>query len=186
MKKLSKGTLKRIEKKALAAKEKRIAWFLLIVGIAGVIALIYNGRQYNLTIINFKYIALTHIIIGLISGLILYNNRKKSDGKNFKVIWHFIFSTIFFGGIFCCMFYITNKLWADENIYIMSYEINERHYEYRRTPNSADIAIDGIEKNIPFPNSTKAELDGSNFVELKLQKGLWGFLVIVDKKLVLK
>jgi hypothetical protein len=177
------GLTKKIERKLQAAKEKRLGKFFIFIGLMAFISFIYNGRQYNLTIIKFEYVVSAHITTGLFLGIMTLKYKEKSEGKDFNIIRHFIWTMLVYGSIFTSIFYLTNRQFADNVEYESSFQILERNRAYRTSTNYTVVSIQDFTKDINFPNNEMKELNSANYVTLTLCNGLWGFPIIKNSKL---
>lgn len=180
---MNRGLTKKIERKLQAAKDKRLGKFFIFIGLMAFISFIYTGRQYNLTIIKFEYVVAAHIASGLVFGILTLKYKEKSEGKDFNIFRHFIWTMLVYGSIFTGIFYLTNRQFADNVEYESSFQILERHRAYRSSTNYTVISIQDFTKDIYFPNNEMTELNNANYVTLTLCNGLWGFQIIKNSKL---
>ena len=180
---MNKQLRKKIEKKIQIAKEKRFGKLFIWVGLVAFISFIYSARQYQLTIVEFEFVVAAHIIIGLIFGILTLKYKEKLEGKDFNIFRHFIWTMLVYGEIFCGLFFMTNRQFADKKEYELSFQILERHRTYRNSVNYAIISVQDFKKDINFPNNEMTELNIANYVSLTLTKGLWGFPIIKKSKL---
>ena len=180
---MNRGLTKKIERKLQAAKDKRLGKFFIFIGLMAFISFIYTGRQYNLTIIKFEYVVAAHIASGLVFGILTLKYKEKSEGKDFNIFRHFIWTMLVYGSIFTGIFYLTNRQFADNVEYESSFQILERHRAYRSSTNYTVISIQDFTKDIYFPNNEMTELNNANYVTLNLCNGLWGFQIIINSKL---
>lgn len=180
---MNRGLTKKIERKLQAAKDKRLGKFFIFIGLMAFISFIYSGRQYNLTILKFEYVVAAHIASGLLFGILTLKYKEKSEGKDFNIFRHFIWTMLVYGSIFTGLFYLTNRQFADNEEYESSFQILERHRAYRSSTNYTVVSIQGFTKDINFPNNEMTELNNANYVTLTLSNGLWGFPIIKNSKL---
>lgn len=183
---MNKSLSKKIERKRQAAKDKELSTFFIFMGLIAFISFIYAGRQYNLTIIKFEYIVAAHIASGLVFGILTLRYKEKSEGKDFNIFRHFIWTMLVYSSMFTGIFYLTNRQFANKEEYESSFQILERHRAYKSLTNYTIISIQDFTKDIYFPNNEMTELNNANYVTLTLCNGLWGFPIIKNSKLTKK
>lgn len=174
---------RKLQGKEKRRKEEKISFLLLLLGLLAFICFIYSERQYDLTIVQFKYVVVINATAGVLLGGLTYVYRKKNQDKSINAVSHFVWAIIITGSITSAIFLSVNKEFPKSNDYIVKSKILERHEAYRHSTPYIRIDISGFTQDIHFPNNDMTEINNSNFVILTLKDGFFGFPVIIDKKL---
>jgi hypothetical protein len=140
-------------------------------------------RQFNnFTIIEFSEIIGVFFISGLFLGAVTYQYEKRFQGINFKVYDHFVISIIMYGSISCSTFFVLNEYFSGHKEYTQTTLILEKHKSHGRSASYIVVEIDGKERDINLSNKDFSRISLERFVNLKLKKGLFGFLLIKEVK----
>jgi hypothetical protein len=180
---MNKTILTKEERKSRLLRDKKRAWLVIFIGLLAFIAFVYSGRQYNRTIIPFIYVLSGSLVTGLAIGTIRLKysqvtNRKRSD------IWQQrLWVSVVYGSLICALFFWTNIHFSKSDSHQTKYPILARFETYRYHLLYVAINFNGIQKEIPVPNSDETEIKKSNFLILTFKNGFWGFPFIVDEKL---
>ena len=182
---MDKNTTSKAERRLQLLQDKKIGWLFIFVGLLAFIAFVYSGREYNRTIIQFKYILLCSIIAGLTIGSLTLKYSRRTNGNSFNIWKHFLWASIIYGSLLCGLFFWTNIHLAKSNLSIIKTPILARFETFRYSHRYVTVNISDFEKDIPVPNIEMSEIKKSNFIVLTLNKGFWGFSFVVDKKLLI-
>ena len=150
------------------------------------ISSIYCMRHYNnFIIIKFEYYLFIYLISGILFGLLFYNYQKKSLGKSFKLLEHFILIIFIYGSISSSIFFLANEYLSTNEEYTIVSPILEKHEGYKRAPNTILVDIEGTKREINIHHYDIKEIYLYNFAEIKMKKGYWNFPIILETTLKL-
>ncbi|QEC75368.1 hypothetical protein [Mucilaginibacter ginsenosidivorax] len=156
-------------------KRQRVArikgwWLLLLYGV-GIFAFFKSFSLYRDTFIGYQLPLGGGLIFGLVVSFIF--------NKDYR---YYFAPVIPLMGIFTTIMLSVNSLFADKKTVMLKEIIIEKHHQYRRSSPYAIIKFRDFERSIPA--STDAEIDSMSYGVLRVNKGLFGYYVIRDKKLV--
>lgn len=182
--------MSRRRKKDQLQKSDKIEIFAFIVKVLSIlfffISSIYCMRHYNnFIIIRFEYYLVIYLISGFLFGLLFYNYQKKSLGKKFKLLEHFILIIFIYGSISSSIFFLANEYLSTNKEYIVVSPILEKHEGYKRSPHSILVDIEGTKREINIHHYDIKEIYLYNFAEIKIKKGYWNFPIIMETTLKL-
>jgi hypothetical protein len=181
---MNKTILTKEERKSRSLPDKKRAWLSIFIGLLAFIAYVYSGRQYNHTIIPFIYVLSGSLVTGLAIGTIRLKYSQRTNGNRF--IWQQrLWVSVVYGSLICALFFWTNIHFSKSDSHQTKYPILARFETYRYHNLYVAINFNGIQKEIPVPNSDETEIKKSNFLILTFKNGFWGFPFIVDEKLSL-
>jgi len=180
------GKISTKEKRRLRLiRDGKLGWVFIIIGVFAFIAFVYAGREYNNTVIQFKYLLSGSVVAGLIIGTFILKYSQRNNGKSFNLLKHYLWSSAVYGSLLCGLFFWTNIHLSKANQYAIKAPILARLETFRYSHIYVTVHVDGVEKDIPIPNIKMTDVNNSNFVILTFQKGFWGFPFILDKKLTI-
>ena len=168
-------------------KHKRYNYLSILIGVLTFISICYlTWQDYRkITIIQYKYVLLFSISLGLIIGTLKVMFIEIVEKNIFKIFKYYIWTTIVYGYLFWGFIVFTNIELSKPNQSKVKTSILARIETFQRGDKYVTLNINGIEKDIPFPNNDMNEINLSNYVVLTLNKGFWGIQYIVDKKLII-
>ena len=182
---MNKLKLRKQEKRAIALKEKRNARLYAVYAFICFVCGFYVAKTYNLTIVIAFYSALIIFLsVGIPCALLTIKFKKEIFTKDFRLIRDFLLSIYGFGSIGLALFFLINNNFSENKIYKENFYILNSHEAYKNSTNYVDITIDSIIKEISMPENTISEIDKADYISITYKKGLFGYFVIVDKKLV--
>ena len=180
---MDKRTTSKAERRLQLLQDKKIGWLFIFVGLLALLAFVYASREYNKTIIQFKYIIFCSIIAGLTIGTLILKYSQRVNGNSFNIWKHYFWTSIIYGSLFCGLFFWINIHLSKSDLSVIKTPILARLETFKYSHRYVTVSINDFEKDIPVPNSEMSEIKNSNFITLTLKKGFWGFSFIVDKKL---
>ncbi len=136
--------------------------------------------------IAFQSALIVFLSVGIPCALLTIKFKKEIFTKDFRLIRDFLLSVYGFGSIGLALFFLINNNFTDNKIHKENFYILQSHEEYRNSPNSVEIIIDSTQKEINLPDNTISEIDKADYISITYKKGLFGYLVILNKKLVAK
>jgi len=177
----------------MTQKQRKI--FYTIIFFLGVILIIWEINIFRETIIDLNIPIGIIIIVGITTFIIDFKNYKKT--YNYSKIRLYIFSSmhyiIGFGFIACSIFMLLNYYFTDQNIRTESFKIVKTSSlpsgsKFRINVNTPtfEINYNGEIKELVFSSDYYEKRKFYKVVELQIEKGLFGFEVIKNKKLSLK
>lgn len=87
-----------------------------------------------------------------------------------------------YGSISCSAFFVLNEYLSDYKEYGQTALILKKHKSHGRSASYIVVKIDGKERDINLSNKDFLEISMARFVNLKLKKGRFGFLLIKEVK----
>jgi hypothetical protein len=181
---MNKLKIRKQEKRAQALKEKKYARMYAIYAIVCFICGVYSARTYKQTVIPFDDVLVLFLTIGIPFAVLTLKYKKEIFNNDFRLIRDFLLSVYGFGSIGLTLFFITNNYFTENKLHKENFYILQSHEENRSSPNSVEINIDSTQKEINLPDNTISEIDNADFITITYVKGLFGYLVIIDKDLV--
>jgi len=145
-------------------------WLLLLYGV-GIYAFFKSFSLYQDTFIGYQLPLGGGLIFGLVVSFIF--------NKDYR---HYFAPVIPLMGIFTTIVLFVNSFFADKKNVILKEIIIEKHHEQRHSSPYAIIKFRDYERRIHV--ATDAEVDSMSYGVLTVNKGLFGYYVIRDKKLV--
>jgi hypothetical protein len=145
-------------------------WLLLLYGV-GIYAFFKSFSLYRDTFIGYQLPLGGGLIFGLVVSFIF--------NKDYR---YYLAPVIPLMGIFTTIVLSVNSFFADKKNVMLKEIIIEKHHQYRRNSPYATIKFRDLERSIS--TSTDAEVDSMSYGVLTVNKGLFGYYVIRNKKLV--
>ncbi len=169
--------------KVLNPKRNKYYSIAIIIALALISVHIYI---YQLTIINPWIYVLVAGITGIISSRLDLNNYTNTYQGNNLGFWAFIVNTVIWGFTIVFLFsftnfYITNSSPEEHTLSI----IKTGKIGTRNGGNpTALIEIRGKRKELVFSRKMRKQLTQSKEIRLYTEKGIWGFEVIKEQRLI--
>lgn len=164
--------------------DKNTKTFYFITAIIGMTVMIHGISLYQRSIIPFKMITFLTLMVTLVTFLFVkkpYQRVYHSGGLFFA----FIQSFISFGFIACYLFISLNFYFQNSEVEQLNFEIVKKYKIGTRYWQAAiDINYKDKIKQLVFYSSQKKQIDTSNYVQLTITQGLFGYDVL--KKIELR
>lgn len=155
-----------------------------IVGFLGFICLFYSIRQYNLfVIIGLDFILKLYTITGLLFTIVLYKIDKAYEKKNYSFIETYFQKFFTYGSIFLALFIFTNEHLSTSKEYEITTRILEKKKGNYRSANEITVKIDSIDAVINVHEYPFDKISKSKYAKIRLKKGFWNKLLILDKEI---
>lgn len=166
-------------------KENSILIWKAIVGFFGGLCFFYSTRQCNLfVIIDLDFIFKLYTIIGLIFTILLYKIDKAYEKNNYSFIQIYFQKFFTYGSIFLAFFILTNEHLSTSKEYEIITLILEKKEGKNRSANEITVKI-GLNNTVVNVHKYSFEkIKKSNYAKIKLKKGYWNKLLILDTKLL--
>lgn len=176
---MNKGVLKNIKRKEAVRKDKRLSKIIILSYILSFVFIIYIGRQYYFTIIDFKIPISIWLCSGLLFG-ILTKKYFQNTLKDFTLKNHYFYSILIIGSFATASFFLLNNSFSNTEPYLTKVPIIEIR-SMKRSGYYVTVQTKDLNKDLVFPEEDKAKIDASSFVVLYLTKGGLGFEIIKKK-----
>lgn len=174
----------------MTKKQRKILYTTLLI--LGLVLMLWQILIYRNTIINTGLLVAIVFVVGTICFILDYKHYKKTYDTYswFRVFFYgFLQSTVSYGFMACSFFVLTNYYFADQEVIKKAYYITKRSSlpgskgsRSERKP-TFYINYDGIEKELVFSHEFYAERMKFEKVEFEVQKGYFGFDILLNKKL---
>lgn len=167
-------------------KREQIIWkSKLKIGVFGCLCFFYSIRQCNnFVIIGLDFILKFYTIIGLLFTVLLYKIDKEYE-KNDYVFIEIYFQKFFtYGSIFLAFFIFTNEHFSINKEYEITTLILEKKEGKNRSANEITVKIGMNNTVINLHKYNFEKIKTSNYVKIKLKKGFWNKLLILDTHLI--
>jgi hypothetical protein len=168
-------------KKNQNSKSNRL---MSILTFASIILIIWEMFIFRKTFINFFIPFSLFIIGGLLLFFILRKKIKYYIETEHGLLSQVFHGTVLFGGTLMFIFMFLNYYLPVNKIELIELKVIETgNLTNRRGCDAPFAKVDyyGFEKQLVFPCNTN--LNSANYIKVKLQKGLFGFMVVKDLKL---
>ncbi len=176
----------------MTKKQRKI--FYPTIFILGLCLMAWQVTIFRNTIIDLEILIGIILVVGIITFLVDFKNY----GKTYKYsgIGLYLYSAIHylcgFGFMACSIFMLTNYYFADQNVKTESYKIIERtwirggtKYKSKREKQPVfTINYEGKKKELVFYSRYYENMDSYKNVEFETKKGLFGFKILENKKLI--
>jgi hypothetical protein len=164
---------KRTERKKQQARKP---WLILVqVGlwVLGVISIFYVMGELKSTLISYKLPLLLGGLFGLMVAVFIVKHRDL-----------YVVTVLCFGCLFMMIPLLINDVFANPKLEEMKQMINVKNHHYRKSGPSVEIRYNDLEKKIDITEDEESQMDSASYIVLKVNKGLFGYYIIRDKKLV--
>jgi heme/copper-type cytochrome/quinol oxidase subunit 4 len=162
-------------------KKKRIDKVLWVISLLTLIPFVYAGIYFSKTFINIWYLVIIGLAFGFFLGLTTFDRIKDISSQELKN--HITFCVLVFG-----ILLNFSLLWINFNFPMheeKKYDVRVDSYAMsnRRTSSIATIEFAGHIKDIRLPIEDYELIKQGYNVSITIDKGLFGFYIILDKKL---
>lgn len=166
-------------------REESILIMKGIVGFFGCLCLFYSMRQCNLfVLIGLDFILKLYTVLGLIFTVLFYKIDKEYE-KNDYVFIEIYFQKFFtYGSIFLAFYIFTNEHLSTNKEYEITTLILEKKEGNLRSANEVTVKIGESKTEINVNKYSFEKIKKSNYAKIKLKKGYWNKLLILDTKLI--
>ncbi|SHJ21526.1 hypothetical protein [Flavobacterium terrae] len=165
-------------------KENTILIWKGIVGFFGCLCFFYSIRQSNLfVIIGLDFILKLYTVLGLIFTILLYKIDKVYEKNDYSFIVIYFQKFFTYGSIFLAVFIFTNKHLSTSKEYEITTLILEKKEGNHRSANEITVKIGESKTEINVHKYSFEKIEKSNYAKIKLKKGYWNKLLILDTKL---
>jgi hypothetical protein len=166
-------------------REESIFKMKIIVGFFGCLCLFYIIRQYNLfVLIGLDFILKVYTVIGVLFTVLLYRIDKEYEKNDYDFIIAFFQKFFTYGSIFVAFYLVTNEYLSENKEYIITELILEKKEGKHRSPNEITVKIGESKTVINVAQYSFEKIKKSNYAKIKLKKGYWNKLLILDTKLI--
>ncbi|MEN0052710.1 MAG: hypothetical protein AAGC65_03540 [Mucilaginibacter sp.] len=157
-------------------QQARRPWLILIqisLWVLGIISFFYVLCELNNILISNKIPLLLGGLFGLAVAVFIIKDRDL-----------YVVAVLCFGSLFIAVPLLINDVFADAKVEEMKQMINVKNHSHRKSGPSVEIRYNDLEKKIDINENEELQMDSASYIVLKVNKGLLGYYIIRDKKLV--
>jgi hypothetical protein len=169
-KRLSKTALLNNEKRRIAQQKKAISHYLIAFWVFCFFSFIYAVFNFHDVLIDYK---LPFLLAGFCGLIGIFFTKDKDN---------YLFAFLGYGSLIISIPLFVNKTFADKETEMLKLPITEKRAHGFKSGPSVTIKYKNFENS--FGADSEREKDSSSYVILTVSKGLLGYYVIRDYKLV--
>ncbi|MBP8034140.1 MAG: hypothetical protein KAZ71_06045 [Bacteroidia bacterium] len=169
---------------SLKTMKYKINWvkgILPIIFIGTLILTVFEIEIYRQTLINWAILTFIWFLPGIILTPFTRKFLKYHIETN-SLFLQFLFNTVTWGGLLIYGFMATNYYYPTKSIRTITAKIIRTGHlakgRYGCGPPYCDVVINNKEKELIFPCGL--EIEKYKSIDLKIQKGLWGFEIVAE------
>ena len=164
---------KREERKKEQARKPWLILVQIVLWVLGGISFFYVVKELGNTLISYKMPLLLGGFFGLMMAVFIVKDRDL-----------YVIAVLCFGSLFIMIPLLINDVFANSKLEEIKQMVNVKNHHHRRSGPSVEIRYNDLEKKIDIAEDEESQLDSAAYIVLKVNKGLFGYYIIRDKKLV--